>query len=93
MVKMELTTKGIWVERRAEKLRPWVKKIVRFLGSRAVATSYSRIDHFIILSDRGYWVPRKEVVEKLQNLSDFVGFEVRGEDYIFDIAERVREAR
>jgi len=86
---MELTAKGTWIERRVEKLRPWVKKIVRFLGSRSVATSYSRIDHFLILSEKGNWVPRERVVEKLQDLSDFVGFEVRGSDYIFDVAERV----
>jgi len=87
---MELA-QGTWVERREENLRPWVKRIVKFLGSKLVATSYSRVDHFLILSEKGGWVPREKVVEKLQDLSDFVGFEVRGSDYIFDVAERVRE--
>jgi len=89
---MELA-QGIWVERRAERLRPWVKKILRFLGTRSAATSYSRVDHFLILSEKGGWVPRGRVVERLQDLSEFVGFEVRGSDYLFDIAERLREAR
>jgi len=90
---MELL-QGTWVERREEKLLPWVKKILRFLGAKSVATSsYSRVDHFLILSEKGHWVSRERVVERLQDLSEFVGFEVRGSDYLFDVAEKVREAR
>lgn len=89
---MELA-QGTWVERREENLRPWVKKILRFLGTRSAATSYSRVDHFLILSEKGHWASRERVVEKLQDLSEFVGFEVRCSDYVFDVAERVREAQ
>ncbi len=79
-----------WVRKRENKLRPWVRKIVRFLGSRAIATSHSRVDHFLILSEGGSWLPRQIVDRKLADLSEFVGFEVHGSDYIVDVAARMR---
>jgi len=72
-------------------LRPWAKTIAKFLGSNAVVTSYSRIDHFLIFNESGCWSPRELVIKKLQSLSEFIGFEVRGSDYVFDIASRLRE--
>ena len=73
-----------------DSLRKRVKTIINFLKPDTRVTAFSRIDHLLLTNEKGF-LPQYEVANKLQGLSDFVGFEVRGSDYVVDVAMKLKE--